>query len=174
MSGLDQLYQQIILDHSKAKHGFGLRDAADGASSAESHQYNPLCGDEVTLRAMVSLDDAGGAAPVVTDVAWTGEGCSISQASTSVLHELVVGRPVPEATGLVDEFRTMIRSRGTVEPDEEVLGDAAAFAGVGRHANRVKCAMLGWTAFEDALSRAVADLYEAAPANRSTEETSTA
>lgn len=174
MSGLDQLYQQIILDHSKAKHGFGLRDAADGAASAESHQYNPLCGDEVTLRAMVSLDAAGGAAPVVTDVAWTGEGCSISQASTSVLHELVVGRPVPEATGLVDEFRTMIRSRGTVEPDEEVLGDAAAFAGVGRHANRVKCAMLGWTAFEDALSRAVADLYEAAPANRSTEETSTA
>ena len=174
MSGMDQLYQQIILDHSKAKHGFGLRDAADGAASAESHQYNPLCGDEVTLRAMVSLDAAGGAAPVVTDVAWTGEGCSISQASTSVLHELVVGRPVPEATGLVDEFRTMIRSRGTVEPDEEVLGDAAAFAGVGRHANRVKCAMLGWTAFEDALSRAVADLYEAAPANRSTEETSTA
>ena len=174
MSGLDQLYQQIILDHSKAKHGFGLRDAADGAASAESHQYNPLCGDEVTLRAMVSLSADGGATPVVTDVAWTGEGCSISQASTSVLHELVVGRPVPEATGLVDEFRTMIRSRGTVEPDEEVLGDAAAFAGVGRHANRVKCAMLGWTAFEDALSRAVADLYEARPEIRSTEETKNA
>ena len=174
MSGLDQLYQQIILDHSKARHGFGLRDAADGAASAESHQYNPLCGDEVTLRAMVSLSAEGGATPVVSDVAWTGEGCSISQASTSVLHELVVGRPVPEATGLVDEFRTMIRSRGSVEPDEEVLGDAAAFAGVGRHANRVKCAMLGWTAFEDALSRAVADLYEARPEIRSTEETKNA
>ncbi|MBI4940768.1 MAG: SUF system NifU family Fe-S cluster assembly protein [Actinobacteria bacterium] len=163
MSGLDQLYQQIILDHAKAKHGFGLRDAGPGAASADSHQYNPLCGDEVTLRAVVTTASDGTAAPVVADVAWTGEGCSISQASTSVLHELVVGRPVPEATGLVEEFRTMIRSRGQVEPDEEVLGDAAAFAGVGRHANRVKCAMLGWTAFEDALSRAVADLFEASP-----------
>lgn len=154
MTGLDQLYQQIILDHARARHGHGLREA-DGAW-AQSRQYNPLCGDEVTLRAAVT--DAHG--PVVTDVSWEGEGCSISQASTSVLHELVVGRPVAEATALVDSFRAMIRSRGTVEPDEEVLGDAAAFAGVGRHANRVKCAMLGWTAFEDALTRAVADLYE--------------
>ncbi|MFN0283823.1 MAG: Fe-S cluster assembly sulfur transfer protein SufU [Kineosporiaceae bacterium] len=159
MSALDQLYQQIILDHAKARHGHGLREPEPaGAVWAESRQYNPLCGDEVTLRAAVCDDD--GAVPVVTDVSWVGEGCSISQASTSVLHELVVGRPVPEATGIVDAFRTMIRSRGQVEPDEEVLGDAAAFAGVGRHANRVKCAMLGWTAFEDALSRAVADLYE--------------
>lgn len=154
MSSLDQLYQQIILDHAKAKHGHGLREA--GEAWAQSRQYNPLCGDEVTLRAAVS--DAKG--PVVTDVSWEGEGCSISQASTSVLHELVVGRPVADAKDLVEQFRAMIRSRGTVEPDEEVLGDAAAFAGVGRHANRVKCAMLGWTAFEDALTRAVADLYE--------------
>jgi len=163
VTALDQLYQQIILDHAKARHGFGLRDAPTGAASAESHQYNPLCGDEVTLRAAVAPAPDGSAVPVVADVAWAGEGCSISQASTSVLHELVVGRPVPEATTVVDAFREMVRSRGRLEPDEEVLGDAAAFAGVGRHANRVKCAMLGWTAFEDALSRAVADLYEARP-----------
>lgn len=170
MSGLEQLYQQIILDHAKARHGFGVRDVPEGAASAHSHQYNPLCGDEVDLQAVVSAGPAEAPAPVVTDVAWTGEGCSISRASTSVLHELVVGLPVPEASAIVEEFRTMIRSRGQVEPDEEVLGDAAAFSGVGRHANRVKCAMLGWTAFEDAVSRAVADLYEAHPEIRSTEE----
>jgi nitrogen fixation NifU-like protein len=159
MAALDQLYQQIILDHAKARHGHGLRAGVAGGGCAESRQYNALCGDEVTLRAVVSTTD-GGPVPVVTDVSWVGEGCSISQASTSVLHDLVVGRPVPDATGVVEAFRAMIRSRGQVEPDEEVLGDAAAFAGVGRHANRVKCAMLGWTALEDALSRAVADLYE--------------
>ena len=96
MSGLDQLYQQIILDHAKAKNGFGLREG-DGAS-AESHQYNPLCGDEVTLRARV-VESTDGATPTVADVSWVGEGCSISQASTSVLHELVVGLPVPAGIG---------------------------------------------------------------------------
>jgi nitrogen fixation NifU-like protein len=109
---------------------------------------NPLCGDEVTVR--VAVDGTG----LVRDVAWAGEGCSISQASTSVLHDLVVEGPVGEARRRVDAFRAMVRSRGTVEPDEDLLGDGVAFAGVGRHANRVKCAMLGWTAFEDALSRA--------------------
>jgi nitrogen fixation protein NifU and related proteins len=146
---LEQLYQQVILDHYKQKHGHGVRPAPPGSLEATSHQYNPLCGDEVTLQVTVSPD------AVVQDVAWVGEGCSISQASSSVLHDLVVGEPVTRAEELVDAFRTMVRSRGSVEPDEEVLGDAVAFAGVGRHANRVKCAMLGWTAFEDALHRAV-------------------
>ena len=155
---LDQLYQQVILDHYKQKHGRGLRGpeqtpdraaVADGDLTwAESRQVNPLCGDEVTLR--VAVDTAGR----VRDVAWTGEGCSISQASTSVLHDLAVDGPVPDARRRVDAFRAMVRSRGSVEPDEDLLGDGVAFAGVGRHANRVKCAMLGWTAFEDALVRA--------------------
>jgi nitrogen fixation NifU-like protein len=96
----------------------------------------------------------------VQDVSWAGEGCSISQASTSTLYDLVVGRPVDEAESVTAAFREMIRSQGSIEPDEEVLGDAVAFAGVGRHANRVKCAMLGWTAFEDALHRAVATMEE--------------
>jgi nitrogen fixation NifU-like protein len=152
-SALDGLYQQVILDHARERHGRGLREAdGTGASaSGESRQYNPLCGDEVTLR--VVLADAGEGASV-RDVSWTGEGCSISQAATSVLHDLVVGQPVDRARELVGSYREMVRSRGQVEPDESVLGDAVAFAGVGRHANRVKCAMLGWTAFEDALLRA--------------------
>ncbi|MGZ4650326.1 MAG: Fe-S cluster assembly sulfur transfer protein SufU [Kineosporiaceae bacterium] len=159
--GLDQLYQQVILDHYREKHGGGLRGpaqtpdrpaiAAGGLVWAQSHQVNPLCGDEVTLR--VAVETGSG---TVRDVAWEAEGCSISQASTSVLHDLAVGEPAAQAREIVGTFRAMVRSRGAVEPDEAVLGDGVAFAGVGRHANRVKCAMLGWTAFEDALTRAEA------------------
>jgi nitrogen fixation NifU-like protein len=157
-SGLEALYQQVILDHAREKHGHGLGEASDGkrvlaaeSRVAESRQYNPLCGDEVTLR--VTVNDA-----VVADLAWAGEGCSISQAATSVLHDLVVGRSVEQARSIVGNYREMVRSRGRLVPDEEVLGDAVAFAGVGRHANRVKCAMLGWTAFEDALRQSGTDL----------------
>ncbi len=167
MSGLEQLYQQVILDHARERHGHGLREPAGGSVGAQSEQYNPLCGDEVTLRVAVAETASG---PVVTDVSWEGEGCSISQASTSVLHDLVTGSGVPAARAVVEEFRTMVRSRGQVTPDEEVLGDAAAFAGVGRHANRVKCAMLGWTAFEDALYRAVPALFEATVPDADTQE----
>ena len=152
---LEQLYQQVILDHYKEKHGHGTRPPGPGLLEATSHQYNPLCGDEVTLQVAVSVP-ADGAAPVVRDVAWVGDGCSISQASSSVLYDLVLGQPIDRAEELVEAFRTMVRGRGAVEPDEDLLGDAIAFVGVGRHANRVKCAMLGWTAFEDALHRAVA------------------
>jgi nitrogen fixation protein NifU and related proteins len=168
---LEQLYQQVILDHYKEKHGHGVRPVAPGQLEATSHQYNPLCGDEVTLQVAVSLPGAAGGSqgsdgqgsdgqgsdgPVVQDVAWVGEGCSISQASSSVLYDLVVGQSVARAEEVAGAFRAMVRSRGTAEPDEDLLGDAVAFSGVGRHANRVKCAMLGWTAFEDALHRALA------------------
>jgi len=153
-SALEGLYQQVILDHAKEKHGHGLPDGAGAVSSGvrtgESRQYNPICGDEVTLRITVSDHESG---PRVDDVSWAGEGCSISQAATSVLHDLVVGQSVEQALGIVSDYRQMLRGRGEVEPDEEVLGDAVAFVGVGRHANRVKCAILGWTAFEDALLR---------------------
>ncbi|HYJ76347.1 MAG TPA: SUF system NifU family Fe-S cluster assembly protein [Kineosporiaceae bacterium] len=168
---LDQLYQQVILDHYREKHGGGLRGPDETPDRpavtvadlvwAQSRQVNPLCGDEVTLR--VAVEHGTG---TVRDVAWEGEGCSISQASTSVLHDLAVGQEPTRARQIVDQFRTMVRSRGSVEPDETVLGDGVAFAGVGRHANRVKCAMLGWTAFEDALTRA-----EAAATSGTSEET---
>jgi nitrogen fixation protein NifU and related proteins len=147
---LDDLYQQVILDHSKEQHGRGLRDGGAADRTGQSRQVNPLCGDEVTLR--VALQP--GTPAVVTDVSWTGEGCSISQAATSMLHDLVVGRPAEQARTRVAAYREMVRSRGRAEPDEDLLGDAVAFVGVGRHANRVKCAMLGWTAFEAALAEA--------------------
>lgn len=150
---LADLYQQLILDHAREQHGRGLRDAPAGVPAAQSRQVNPLCGDEVRVRVVIRPAAAGEPA-LIGDLSWTGEGCSISQAATSVLHDLVVGLPVAEAQARLDAYRQMIRSRGQEEPDEEVLGDAVAFAGVGRHANRVKCAMLGWTAFEAALSQA--------------------
>ncbi len=140
---LDSMYQEIILDHYKHPHRRGLREPFD----AESFQINPTCGDEVTLR--VKLKDGS-----VEDVSYEGQGCSISQASTSVLTDLVVGQPLPDALSTMDSFMEMIQGRGQVEPDEEVLEDAVAFAGVAKYPARVKCALLGWMAFKDAVSRA--------------------
>jgi nitrogen fixation NifU-like protein len=142
---LEQMYQEIILDHYRNPHRQGLREPFD----AESYQINPTCGDEVTLR--VALDDDR-----VTDVSYDAIGCSISQAATSVLTDLVVGRTVAESTSTMDAFVAMVQSRGQAEPDEDVLEDAVAFAGVSQYPSRVKCALLGWMAFKDAVSRAEA------------------
>ncbi|RAX15788.1 SUF system NifU family Fe-S cluster assembly protein [Pseudarthrobacter sp. AG30] len=146
---LDQLYQQIILDHSKARHGSGLAaiDAPAGAATGQSHQLNPVCGDEVTLR--LAVQDG-----TVVQVAWDGAGCSISMASASVLSELADGMTVAELHQVIESFREVLRSRGKVQADPELLGDAAAFEGVARYAARVKCAMISWVAAEDALNQA--------------------
>ena len=139
------LYQEIILDHYKHPHGRGLRDPFD----AEVHHVNPTCGDEVTLR--VALRDG-----VVADVSYDGQGCSISQASASVLHELLTGQPVGEAMTVLASFTALMGSRGQLEPDEDVLGDGIAFAGVSKYPARVKCALLAWMAFKDATAQAAA------------------
>lgn len=143
---MEQLYQQLIIDHAKDPHGKGL---AEGYA-AESFQVNPTCGDEVRLR--VHLTSQGD----LERVSWTGQGCSISQASISVMSELVTGRPVPEVTGLGEDFRALLQSRGAGLDDaaEDRLGDATAFTGVGRYPARVKCALLGWMALRDALVQA--------------------
>ena len=145
MSGLEGLYQQIILDHSKQRHGDHALEAADG----EHHEYNPTCGDEITVR--VRLDPAH---ERIDEVAWQGDGCSISMASASVLTDLVQGRPIDEALATADAFRAMLRSKGEGEPDEDVLGDAIAFHGVAKYVMRVKCAMLSWVALEAAVKTA--------------------
>jgi nitrogen fixation NifU-like protein len=144
---LDQMYQEIILDHYKHPQGRGLREPYE----AEVHHVNPTCGDEVTLR--VHLKGEGTAAEVA-DVSYDGQGCSISQAATSVLTGLVVGRTVEQAFGTMDVFVELMQGRGQIEPDEEVLEDAVAFAGVAQYPARVKCALLGWMAFKDAVARA--------------------
>jgi nitrogen fixation protein NifU and related proteins len=145
---VDALYQEIILDHYKNPHGAGLREPFD----AEVHHVNPTCGDEVTLRVRV---DGAGEDAVVQDVSYDALGCSISQASVSVLSDLVVGKRVSEALGVHESFLELMQGRGTVEPDEEVLEDGIAFAGVAKFPARVKCALLGWMAWKDATAQVV-------------------
>jgi len=140
---MEQMYQEVILDHYKHPHHRGLREPF----GAEVHHVNPTCGDEVTLR--VQIDDNGD----VTDVSYDGQGCSISQASTSVLTDQVIGLPVQQALKVVDSFSEMIGSRGSVEGDEDVIGDGIAFVGVAKYPARVKCALLGLMAFKDAVIR---------------------
>ena len=146
---VDALYQEIILDHYKHPHGAGLRDPFD----AEVHHVNPTCGDEVTLRGR--LEGAGEDA-VVRDVSYDALGCSISQASVSVLTDLVVGKPVKDALTVHESFLELMQGRGSVEPDEDVLEDAVAFAGVAKFPARVKCALLGWMAGKDATTQVAA------------------
>ena len=145
---IQSLYQEIILDHYRNPHHKGLRDPYD----AEVHHVNPTCGDEVTLR--VALKDADGG-PVVTDVSYDALGCSISQASASIMADLVIGKPVSEAMAISQEFLELMQSKGAAEPDEKVLEDAVAFAGVSKYPARIKCALLGWMAWKDATSQAL-------------------
>ncbi len=141
---LESMYQEIILDHYRHPHHKGLREPYE----TEVHHVNPTCGDEVTLRVRV-------ADGVVEDVSYEGSGCSISQASESVMADLVIGKPVDEALGTADAFLALMQGKGQVEPDEDVLEDAVAFAGVAKYPARVKCALLGWMAWKDATARAV-------------------
>ena len=144
---VEEMYQDIILDHYRAKHHSGLREPY----GAEVHHVNPSCGDELTLRVALDGDRIG-------DVSYAGEGCSISQASSSVMTDLVIGRSVDEAMGTFSVVKDMMESQGRIEPDEDVLEDAIAFAGVSQFPARVKCAMLSWMALRDALARAGADI----------------
>ncbi|MFF5205421.1 Fe-S cluster assembly sulfur transfer protein SufU [Streptosporangium sp. NPDC000396] len=139
----ESMYQELILEHYKHPQGRGLRDPYD----AEVHHVNPTCGDEITMR--VKLGDGG----KVEDVSYDGQGCSISQAAASVLYELTSGSTVDETLAVVEEFTRLMQSRGQVEADEDVLGDAVAFAGVAKFPARVKCALLAWMAYKDAVVR---------------------
>jgi nitrogen fixation protein NifU and related proteins len=141
---LDALYQEIILDHYKHPHGRGLRDPFDG----EAHHVNPTCGDEITVRTSSDF----------SDISYDGLGCSISQASASVMHELLVGKTAGEIAGIHEAFVALMQGRGQVEPDENVLEDAVAFAGVAKFPARVKCALLPWMALKDAAARAGVDV----------------
>jgi nitrogen fixation NifU-like protein len=140
MSGdLADLYRDLILDHSRRRRGEGPLEAAD----AEHHELNPTCGDEITVR--IRLDPSR---TTVESMRWEGSGCSISMASASVLAERAEGMSIAGVSQLIDGFRSMMRSRGAGEPDEDLLGDGIAFHGVAKYVMRVKCAMLAWVALE--------------------------
>ena len=152
---LQDMYQEIILDHYRNPHHKGLRDPFD----AEVYQVNPTCGDEVKLR--VTLKPGVDGEAVVDDVSYESLGCSISQASASVMTDLVIGKPVSDAMRIGDAFLELMQSKGQLEPDEDVLEDAVAFAGVSKYPARVKCALLGWMAWKDATAQALSGTDEA-------------
>ena len=148
---MDSLYQEIILDHYRNPIGRGLREPFE----AEVHHVNPTCGDEIALR--VHLEGAGDSA-IVVDISYDNQGCSISQASASVMYELLLGHTVAEAMVTHEAFLGLMKSAtdaGDPEPDEDVLGDAIAFSGVAKFPARVKCALLSWMAWKDAVTQAL-------------------
>jgi len=142
---LDSLYQEVILDHYKRP----LNKSLKGNPTVQVHHVNTSCGDEITL----NLHTDG---TLVSEVSWDGVGCSISQASTSVVSDLIRGRTISEALTIIEAFQAMIQSKGTDSGDEELLGDGVAFAGVSKFPARVKCALLGWMAVKDAIPQATA------------------
>jgi nitrogen fixation protein NifU and related proteins len=138
VGGLDDLYQELILDHYRRKRGEGTLESP----SVAVDQNNPLCGDEIHLE--MTIEDGR-----VTELAHTGEGCSISQASVSMMSQAVTGRTIDEALGVVEHFRQVMH--GDEEADEDRLGDAVALEGVAKYPVRIKCALLGWMAAKDAI-----------------------
>jgi nitrogen fixation protein NifU and related proteins len=142
---LQNMYQEVILDHYRNQRGKGLR----GDYQAESHQVNPTCGDEITLRAHLSADKQ-----TIQDISYESTGCSISQASASVLFEQVQGVSVLEFEKIFNEYHAMMQSQGKLEANEDLIGDGVAFIGVAQYPARVKCALLAWMAAKDAIGKA--------------------
>jgi nitrogen fixation NifU-like protein len=136
---LDNLYQEVILDHYKNPQNKKLSTNYD----AQVHHVNPSCGDEIDLN--ITINDGAVAA-----ITWDGVGCSISQASVSILTDLLIGKSVSDAYKIFDEFVALMQSKGTMTGNEDLLEDAVALAGVSKYPARIKCALLGWMAFKDA------------------------
>ena len=138
---LNSLYQEVILDHYKRPHHKGLI-----SGDIQVHHINPSCGDEITL----SLKLAG---EKVESITWDGVGCSISQASVSIMSDLLIGKSRVEAQSILDSFVTMMQSKGADLGNEEILEDGVALAGVSKYPARIKCALLGWMAYKDAVNQ---------------------
>jgi len=161
MDDLRQLYQQLILEHAK-KPSHKVSGILDGdfdrlnhrdvpsALIGSSNQINATCGDEITMA--VILKDGQ-----ILDLAWEGQGCSISQASASIMTELAAGNAISDFTKSAALFHELMGSKGKGLADqdiEEQLGDAIAFTGVSQYPARIKCALLGWEALKGAIQNA--------------------
>lgn len=140
---LNSLYQEVILDHYKRPHHKGLV-----AGDVQVHHINPSCGDEITLSLKLAGDK-------VESITWDGVGCSISQASVSIMSDLLIGKSKAEAESILDTFVSMMQSKGSDSGDEEILEDGVALAGVSKYPARIKCALLGWMAYKDAVNQVV-------------------
>jgi nitrogen fixation protein NifU and related proteins len=148
---LESLYKEIIHDHYRSPHHAGLREPFD----AQVHLADPPGEDEVTVR--VTLSDTVGE-PVLADVSYQALGCAINQASTSIMADLLIGKTVDEAMAISDAFLKLMQSRGNIEPDEDMLEDAVALAGLSRYPSRIKCALLCWMAWKEATTLALSQL----------------
>lgn len=148
------LYQELILDHSKRPQHEGLREPFD----AEAFHVNTTCGDEVTLRVRLDTSTGEGLEATVADVSYDSLGCAISVAAMSMLAQETIGQRVGEALHTFEAMRSMLTSKGADPGDEEVIGDAVALSGVAKYPARIKCALLGGSAFTDALARAGVDI----------------
>ena len=144
---LDSLYQEVILDHYKRPQHKGLAATYD----AQVHHVNPSCGDEITLNVTLNGDK-------VAAITWDGVGCSISQASVSILSDLLLGKSISKAELILTNFTELMQSKGTMAGDDAILEDAVAMAGVSKFPARIKCALLGWMAYKDAVVQAQAKL----------------
>jgi nitrogen fixation NifU-like protein len=144
---LDSLYQEVILDHYKRPQHKDLATTYD----AQVHHVNPSCGDEITLNVTLDGDK-------VAAITWDGVGCSISQASVSILSDLLLGKSIAEAELILNNFTELMQSKGTMVGDDAILEDAVAMAGVSKFPARIKCALLGWMAYKDAVVQAQAKL----------------
>ena len=137
---LDALYQEVILDHYKHPQHKGLVPTYD----AQVHHVNPSCGDEITLN--ISLDNGS-----IKSISWDGVGCSISQASVSIMSDLMIGKSVKDAEVILNSFVDLMQSKGLKSGDPQILEDGVSMAGVSKFPARIKCALLGWMAYKDAV-----------------------
>ncbi len=146
---LSNMYQEVILDHYKTPRGKGLKDAFDG----EAHHVNPTCGDEITVRVKLSNDKKN-----IESISYDGQGCSISQASASIMYEQVDHKSIEEFTSINEDFLKMMQSQGNYKGNEDLIGDGISMIGVAQYPARVKCALLSWMAAKDAIIRAQGDV----------------
>ena len=140
---LDNLYQEVILDHYKNPLNKSLAKEYD----VQVHHINPSCGDEITLNITLTGN-------TISKITWDGVGCSISQASVSIASDLLVGKTLDVSESITEEFMDLMQSKGKKSGDELVLEDAVALAGVSQYPARIKCALLGWMAIKDAAMQA--------------------
>ena len=138
---LNSLYQEVILDHYKHPHHKGLTPG-----DIQVHHINPSCGDEITLSLKMNGDR-------VSKISWDGVGCSISQASVSIMSDLLLNRSKSEANLVLESFMEMMQSKGKDNGNEDILEDGVALAGVSKYPARIKCALLGWMAYKDAVTQ---------------------
>jgi nitrogen fixation NifU-like protein len=142
---LSNMYQEVILDHYKSPRGKGLKDPFDG----EAHHVNPTCGDEITVRIKLSQDKKN-----IESISYDGQGCSISQASASIMFEQVENQTIEAFNSINEDFLKMMQSQGNYKGNEELIGDGISMIGVAQYPARVKCALLSWMAAKDAIIRA--------------------